>query len=127
MILNAIYARLSGSTGLTDVVDDRIYATYIPEGDVAPAIAYNAISNPQQTKSGYAFSEDSVEIMCLSRTYDQGASLAQIIVGLFIPFGYNKDGVVVQNSKVDSITRGYNDQYKEYTFVINISFKSHIT
>ena len=127
MILNAIYSRLSGSSDLTDVVDDRIYATYIPEGDIAPAIAYNAISNPFQTKSGYAYSTDAVEIMCLSKTYDEGADMANNIAKLFYSFGYNVDGVVVAHSKVESITRGYNDLYKEYSFIINVSFKSHIT
>ena len=127
MILNAIYSRLSGSTELTDIVGTKIYATYVPEEDQAPAIAYNAISNPKFTQSGYAYSEDSVEIICLSKEYDQAAYMAQTVAELFYNFGFNQDRVAVQNSRVDSISRAYNDLYKEYMLVVNITFKSKIT
>jgi len=127
MILNAIYSRLSNSTELTDIIGDSLYAVIVPEKVQAPAVAYNAVSNPQATQSGYAYSEDSVEILCLSKEYDQGAAMAQIVANLFYRFGYNADGVVVQYSKVDTINRGYNGLYEEYKFIINITFKSKIT
>ena len=127
MILNAIYSRLSNSAELTAIVGDKIYAIYIPEDDVAPAVAYRASTTPVQTTSGYALSEDSVEIMCISKDYDEGAAIAQIIAKLFYSYGYNQDGVVVQHSKVTNIGRDYNAKYKEYNFIINITFKSKIT
>ena len=65
--------------------------------------------------------------MILSKEYDQGAYLANETAKLFYSFGYNADGVVAMHSKVDGIARTYNDLYKEYLFIINITLKSKIT
>lgn len=126
MILNAIYSRLSQSAELAAVVGDKIYAVNVPEEDVAPAIAFNAVTTPMQTTSGYANSEDNAEIMVLAKEYDQGAYLAQEVAKLFYSYGYNQDGVIVYHSKVDLISRAYNDLFKEHLFIINITLKSKI-
>lgn len=125
MILLAIRDRLESSVELKDIVDDKIFPVYIPQEDPAPAIAFNAISKPRkESKSGADMSNNDVEIICLSKTYEQAANMARIIEKLFRNWAkvYVNDRVL--GSQVDSISRIYNAQYDEYQTTINITLNS---
>lgn len=125
MILLAIRDRLESSTELKAIVDEKIFPVYIPQEDPAPAVAFNAVSQPKkESRSGSDMSDNTVEILCLSKTYQQAADMGRIIELLFRNWSkvYTNDRVL--GSQVDSISRTYNAQYDEYQMIINITLHS---
>lgn len=126
MILKAVNSRLQSSLELQDIVGEKIYPVFIPESVEAPAVAFNAVTLPSQSKSAKTMSKNNVEIVALAKNYNQLAEIGRIIELLFTQFSLTIDNERVLGSSVTSLLRSYDPKYKEYEIIITIEIDSKI-
>lgn len=126
MIIKAINTRLEGSSELQAIVGDRIFPLDIPQNEEAPAIAFNAVDTPRDSRSGNYDDENEAQIFVVSKEYSELADLITIIRSLFHIKNWNDTGISVSRSIVTNVTRQKNAKYNEYQAIISVNIKSKI-
>lgn len=76
-----IFSCLTGASGVSSVVGERIYALVLPQGCALPAISYFRVSGPRQMSlEGYSNLESPrIQIDCWATSYAQAKTLAAAV------------------------------------------------
>lgn len=124
MILIAIRERLISSTDLEAIVQEKIYPIAISQKVKAPAVTYNAITTPDDSKSGGIGDKEQCSVVAVSRTISELSELGSIVRELFHNKVWSNPEYSYLRGKVLNITRDYSPEYEEYRIDINIELTS---
>lgn len=125
MILVAINERMLEFSSITDIVEDKIYSISIDQKVSAPAIAYNAVTVPNRSKSGNVGNTDECLIVTISKSISELAELNKAVVDAFDNRGWSTPEFSRIRGTVESITRKHIPEYEEYQGEIRIILKSN--
>lgn len=128
MILIAVNKILNSSAELKAYTGEQIYAVLIDADVSGNMVAFNAESNPAYTKSGNSNDLNSLDIYCISPSYNDAANMAQIVRGVMagaasVP---QDEGTRILGAKVEYITRSYDAKHKEYSLNLRVQINSKI-
>ena len=108
----SLYTLLTDATGVTDLVDDRVWPLRVPDGTALPAIRYQVIvethGRTMLGSSGYV--RATVQIDAVALSYAEAADLAEQV-------RLNLDGVSgeVNGDKIQAISRiDGSDRYDDH-------------
>jgi len=77
----ALYAQLSGTSNVTNLVGTRIYPVERPQGDALPAITYQQVSGPRvqllNANSGAAY--PLFQVNCYGEFYPDAKALGKVV------------------------------------------------
>lgn len=74
----AIYSILSGYTGLTYYVDDKIYPIFAPDETINPFVVYQRANNTiTYSKDGLVYDEVSLTINVVSDNYTESINISE--------------------------------------------------
>jgi hypothetical protein len=112
----AIYARLSSFTGLTDLVNSKIFPVIARQGEQNPLVVFNLISQIKNHAMGVDISptEASVQISVFS---DEGANclaIANQVEAALSRYRGDSGGVTVQDIFLESVRADYESDTKEH-------------
>lgn len=112
-----IYHILSNDTGIVDKVENKIYPLVADVDTTFPFIVYRRTKVvPADSKDRFVYSEDIyVEVIVASDKYNEGVEIADLVRDSLQKGKYN-DIKDIQLSDAD-------EEYKEDTFIQNLTFK----
>ena len=80
-LLEALHVYLSGTTAITDIVDDRLYRVTRPQGSGLPALTWRKVSGQDQLhqKGTSTLAECRIEMTCWASTPSGAESLRDAV------------------------------------------------
>jgi hypothetical protein len=124
MIEQAIYHTLSTTALITDVVNDRIYPEFVPEGQDFPAVSFTRVS----TEFDHSKAEPStvgnalMQINAIHPNREQCADLGYRIRQVMDKMQGTVNGVAVQTSFLEGIDYTYDMDAKAFMEIQRYSF-----
>lgn len=126
MITIAINERMTSSDSLTAIVGDKIFPIMLEDKTKAPAISFNAGDLPVKAKSGDAGDNHEAVIVVVSLSLAQLADINKEVKALFHNSAWKTPEFKYIRSSVESINRGYNQEFQEYSSTIRLTLNSKL-
>lgn len=114
-----VKAALSGNSGITNLVNTRIYPLKLPQPPTYEAISYQRISNTEQVGTT-ALRESRWQINCWAETYGETQVLAAAVKAALEEFTDTNQVPRIKMSRVVNETDDYDDSAKVYRTIVDV-------
>lgn len=121
MIGSYIYTALSGNTGITNIVANRIYPVVIPQQTSTPALVYKITgSSPSHTNEGPSkLDRYDFEVVAVAETYERVEALAALIRTALHTYTSNN----VQSIRYQNESDNYEPETSQFLRIMNFSLR----
>jgi len=107
---DAIYTLLVANTGLTAIIDTKVYPVILPEDVKNPAVVIDRSSEAQYSKDGTYGYINTVNVAVISDNYNESISIAEKIDGILNFYNGTVSGINIIESKQMSVDESYNEE-----------------
>jgi hypothetical protein len=116
----ALYAILTGSTAVKNVVASKIYPIVIPENTSLPVIVYERSGDVEYTRDGSGFFNDVVDITILSEDYTECIDLTDAVYNALNMYKGTAGSVQIIDSRLTNVSETFaeNSYIQKLTFAI---------
>lgn len=124
MIEKALFAKLSGTTSITNIVGSRIFPVFLPEKTQLPALVYLRLSTDGAalTHSGTSnIVSTTFEVGCYSKDVVQAKTLAKTIRAALKGFSGSAAGIVIHRTEVENEFDDYDFDTGLFTVPVEIT------
>lgn len=109
----AIYSIVTGSTGITSIIGNKIFPIVIPEKTDLPVIVYERNCSTEYTRDGIAVYSTNIDFTILSSDYTETITIGEELIKVFNNYSGSVNGINIINTRVESI----NETFAENTYI----------
>lgn len=106
---NSTYGLLNSNSGLTAIIQGKIFPLIIPENTSLPAIVIERNFTGNYTNDGQNWYDSTLTITILSVTYNEGVTIATLVDNILDNYRSEASGNHIMDCHLESCDEGYQE------------------